>query len=232
MGKRLVSRILCLLVAIVLPTSLFAEDSDRAMLYSGGTVSLNGSASPASSVIFSGDLIQTTAGSVAKINALGSSLIVLADSQVQFESNAVTLQHGGVAVSTSKGMATHAGDLTVTPVASVWTQFDVTDLDGKVQIAARKGDLTLDDGNGTTTLAQGQQTTIDESQKQTTADESNKNNKKKKKRKTGGAVPASSGQFLDSKVALIAGGAAIVGVTTWVLIQGGSPKTPVSPSKP
>jgi hypothetical protein len=79
-------------VAIVLPTSLFAEDSDRAMLYSGGTVSLNGSASPASSVIFSGDLIQTTAGSVAKINALGSSLIVLADSQVQFESNAVTLQ--------------------------------------------------------------------------------------------------------------------------------------------
>jgi len=231
-GKRLVSRILCLLVAIVLPTSLFAEDSDRAMLYSGGTVSLNGSASPASSVIFSGDLIQTTAGSVAKINALGSSLIVLADSQVQFESNAVTLQHGGVAVSTSKGMATHAGDLTVTPVASVWTQFDVTDLDGKVQIAARKGDLTLDDGNGTTTLAQGQQTTIDESQKQTTADESNKNNKKGKKRKTGGAVPASSGQFLDSKVALIAGGAAIVGVTTWVLIQGGSPKTPVSPSKP
>src|SRR6202795_824752 len=216
-------------MAIVLPTSLFTADSDRAMLYSGGTVSLNGSASPASSVIFSGDLIQTTAGSVAKINALGSRLIVLADSQVQFESNAVTLQHGGVAVSTSKGMATHAGDLTITPVASVWTQFDVTDLDGKVQIAARKGDLTLDDGNGTTTLAQGQQTTIDESQKQTTADESDK---KKKKRKSGGAVPASSGQFLDSKVALIAGGAAIVGVTTWVLIQGGSPKTPVSPSKP
>ena len=227
--KCLVSRILCLLMAIVLPTSLFAADSDRAMLYSGGTVSLNGSASPASSVIFSGDLIQTTAGSVAKINALGSSLIVLADSRVQFESNAIILEHGGVAVSTSKGMAAHAGDLTVTPVASVWTQFDVTDLDGKVQIAARKGDLTLDDGNGTTTLAQGQQTTIDESQKQTTADESDK---KKKKRKSGGAVPASSGQFLDSKVALIAGGAAIVGVTTWVLIQGGSPKTPVSPSKP
>jgi hypothetical protein len=219
-------------MAIVLPTSLFAADSDRAMLYSGGTVSLNGSASPASSVIFSGDLIQTTAGSVAKINALGSSLIVLADSQVQFESNAVILQHGGVAVSTSKGMATHAGDLTVTPAASVWTQFDVTDLDGKVQIAARKGDLMLDDGNGTTTLAQGQQTTIDESQKQTTADESDNKKKKKKKRKTAGAVPASSGQFLDSKVALIAGGAAIVGVTTWVLIQGGSPKTPVSPSKP
>jgi hypothetical protein len=225
--KCLVSRVLSLLMAIVLPTSLFAADSDRAMLYSGGTVSLNGSASPASSVIFSGDLIQTTADSVAKINALGSSLIVLADSRVQFESNAIILEHGAVAVSTSKGMATHAGDLTVTPVASVWTQFDVTDLDGKVQIAARKGDLTLQDGNGTTTLAQGQQTTIDESQKQT--DESDK---KKKKRKSAGATPASVGGILDSKVALIAGGAAIAGVTTWVLIQGGSPKTPVSPSKP
>ena len=217
-------------MAIVVPTSLFAADSDRAMLYSGGTVSLNGSASQ-SSVVFSGDLIQTAAGSVAKINARGSSLIVFADSRVQFGGNAIILEHGGVAVSTSKRMATHAGDITVTPAANIWTQFDVTDLDGKVQIAARKGDLTLDDGNGTATLAQGQQTTVDESQKQTTVDESGK--KKKKKRKNAGAVPAASGGLLDSKVALIAGGAAVAGVTTWVLIQGtSSPKPPVSASKP
>ena len=53
-------------------------------------------------------------------------------------------------------MPTRAGDRTVTPAASVWTQFEVTSLDGAVQILASKGDLTVDDGTGTTTLAQGQ----------------------------------------------------------------------------
>jgi len=102
----------------------------------------------------------------------------------------------------------------------VWTQFDVTNLDGKVQIAARKGDLTIDDGTGTTTLAQGQQTTVDESQKQ-----------KKKKRNgpdgAGGAALGATGGILDSKVVIGIGLAAVAGVTTWVLVQGGEPVSPV-----
>ena len=50
-------------------------------------------------------------------------------------------------------MATRAGDVAVTPTADVWAQFDVTKVNGKVQIGARKGDLTVDDGTETTTLA-------------------------------------------------------------------------------
>jgi hypothetical protein len=184
------------------------------MLYSNGTTWLNGSSLPKSSAIFTGDLVQTTAGSVAKINALGSSLIVLSDSLVQFEGNAVKLEHGGVTVSTSREMATRAGDVTVTPTASAWTQFDVTNVDGKVQIAARKGDLTIDDGARTTMLAQGQQTTRDESEPQ--------ENKKRKK----GAAPAGAGGILDSKVAIGIGVAAVAGLTTWVLIQGDEPVSP------
>ena len=146
-------------MVVIVPAALFAADSGVAMVYSNGNTWLNGSSLPKSSAIFSGDLVQTTAGSVAKINASGSSLIVLSDSLVQFEGNAVKLEHGGVAVSTSKAMATRAGDVTVTPTASVWTQFDVTDVDGKVRIAAKKGDVTVDDGAGPTLLAQGQETT-------------------------------------------------------------------------
>lgn len=219
MRTALIQRILSCILAVIVPAALFAADSAAAMLYSNGTAWLNGSSLAKSSAIFSGDLVQTPGGSVAKINASGSSLTVLADSLVQFEGNAVKLEHGGVAVSTSKAMAARTGDVTVTPAASVWTQFDVTNLDGKVQIAAMKGDLTIDDGTDTTTLAQGQQTTVDESQKQ----------KKKRKKGAGGAAPGATGGILDSQVVRGIGLAAVAGITTWVLVQGDEPVSPVKP---
>ena len=101
-------------------------------------------------------------------------------------------------------------------------------MDGKVHIAARKGDLTISDNTGTTTLAQGQQTTREES---ASSEEKNKNpeENKKKKRRAAGAIPGAGGGILDSPVAVGIGGAAIGAVTAWVLIQGDEP---ASPSKP
>ena len=223
MRTALLQKVLGCIMVVVVPAVVFAAaDSDAAMLYSNGTARLNGSSLPRSSAIFSGDLVQTPADSVAKINALGTSLLVLSDSLVQFEGDAVRLERGGVAVSTSKGMATHAGKVTVTPKESVWTQFDVTKVDGQIQITAQKGDLTVSDGAGTTTLAQGQQTTREESQPQPPE------TKKKKKRKGGGAVPGASGGILDSPLAIGIGVGAVGGLATWVLLQSDEP---VSPSK-
>jgi hypothetical protein len=215
-------KILTCIMAVILPASMFAADSGAAMLYSNGTTWLNGSSLPKSSAVFLGDLIQTAPGTVAKINASGSSLMVLSDSLVEFEGSGVSVDHGGVTVSTSKAMATHAGDITVIPKAAVWTQFEVSSVDGKVQIVAKKGDLTLDDGQETTTLAQGQQTTREESEQQ---------KKKKKKKRSGAAVPAGQGGILDSRVAVGVGAAAIAAIGTWVLLQGGTP-VPVSASTP
>ena len=124
------------------------------MLYSHGTALLNGNSVARSSAIFSGDLVQTSRDSVANINATGSSVLVLNESLVQYEGGAVKLEHGGVTISTSKLLATRAGGVTVTPKAGVWTEFEVRDVDGKVEIAARKGDLTISDAKGTTTLSQ------------------------------------------------------------------------------
>jgi len=119
-------------------------------------------------------------------------------------------------------MATRAGEVTVSPAANVWTEFEVRDVDGTVQIAARKGDLTISDDSGTTaTLAQGQETTRDDSQSQD-------DKKKKKKKKAAGAAPAAKGGILDSPWALGIGGGAIAGATAWVLIRGDEP---VSPAK-
>src|SRR5580692_3448544 len=158
--RKLVSCVLLLMV----PASLFAADQPDAVLYSHGTAQLNGNNIRRSSAIFSGDLVQTNADSVANINATGSTVLVLNDSLVQYEGSTLNLEHGGVTISTSKLLATRAGAVTVSPVSGVWTEFDVRDVDGNVRIVARKGDLSIKDDSGTTTLAQGQETTRDDSQ--------------------------------------------------------------------
>jgi hypothetical protein len=216
MRTALLQKVLSCIMVIVVPAALFAADSNLAMLYSNGTALLNGSSLARSSAIFPGDVVQTTADSVAKINAVGTSLMVLADTLVQFEGHAVKLEQGGVAISTSKGMAARTGEVTVTPKGSVWTQFDVRSMDGQIQVTAQKGDVTVSDGAGTTTLAQGQETTREESQPP-------QNEKKKKKRRAGGAIPGAGGGILDSPILIGIGFGAVAGLTTWVLIQGDQP---------
>jgi hypothetical protein len=225
MMRALCVEILSCVMAVIFPAAVFAADQPAAMLYSHGTALLNGNSIERSSAIFSGDLVQTNVDSVANINALGSIVLVLNDSLVQYEGSAVKLEHGGVTISTSKLLATRAGGVTVSPAAGVWTEFEVRDVDGTVRIVSRKGDLTISDDTGTTTLAQGQQTTREESQSQD--DSQSQGNKKPKKKVAGGAAPAAAaGGILSSPVAIGIGGGAILGATAWVLIQGGAPASP------
>lgn len=216
----------CVLIALF-PGSLFAADSNAAMLYTNGSAWVNGTHVPrSSSAIFFGDLLQTRSDSVANINEPGSTITVLADSLVEFQGTSLDIEHGGVTVSTSRGVATTAGDVKVTPVSNTWTEFNVTDVNGTVRIAARKGDLTVNDGKSTVLLAQGQETTRDDS----TADNNDKDKKKKHNKKSQpGAYPAAGGGMLNSPYAVGAGAAAIIGVTTWVLVKSDNPASPVKP---
>src|ERR1019366_4908984 len=210
----------CVLVLIV-PASLFAADSGAAMLYANGAAWLNGSHVPNSSAIFVGDLVQTRSDSAANIHAPGSSITVLGDSLVQFEGTSLKVEHGSVDVATSKGVATTAGDVRVAPASNAWTEFNVTDVDGTVKIAANKGDLLVTDDNGTVPLPQGQQTTRDEQSDQSdkSTDTDTNKDKKKKKKRAAGAAPAAGGGVLSSPVAVGIGAAAIGGVTIWVLTR-------------
>ena len=217
-------KILSSLLVLILPGALFAADRPAAMLYSHGTALLNGHSIARSSAIFFGDQVQTNADSAANINASGSIVLVLNDSLVEYQDDAVQLEHGGISVSTSKLLATRAGDITVFPAASVWTEFEVRDVDGRVLIAARKGDLTISDETGTTTLAQGEQTTREDSA------DSEQDKKKKRRRKGAAAAPAAAeGGVFNSPIAVGIGGAAILGGALWVFVQGG--EQPASPTK-
>jgi hypothetical protein len=223
MMKALHLKILGCMMAVIFPAGLIAADQPAAMLYSHGTALLNGTSIARSSAVFPGDLVETVADSAANINASGSIVLILNDSLVQYEGSTVKLEHGGVTVSTSKLLTTRAGDVTVSPATGVWTEFEVRDVDGRVEIAARKGDLTIGDDTGTSTLQQGQETTRDDSQSQS-------DNKKKKKKKgaDGQAPAAATGGLLDSPLAIGIGGGAILGATAWVLTRS---EQPASPSK-
>ena len=226
MGRSAFRGLVSCVLMVLFPGSLFAADSNAAMLYinNNGAAWVNGAHVPrASSAIFSGDLLQTRSDSVANINESGSSITVLADSLVQFQGSSVDIQHGGITVSTSKGIAATAGDIKITPASNTWTEFNVTDVDGTVRIAARKGDLSISDGKDVVTLAQGQDTTRDESSGTAS------NGKKKNKRRATGAAPAAGGGIMNSPLAIGLGAGAIVGLTTWVLVKNDNPASPTRP---
>jgi len=223
MGMCAFGRMVSCVLLLIVPASLFAADTGTAaMLYADGAAWVNGSHVPKSSAIFAGDLVQTRSDSAANIHAPGASITVLGDSLVQFEGTSLKVEHGGVSVSTSKSIGATAGDVKVSPVSDAWTEFNITDTDGTVRIAARKGDLTITDDSGTVTLAQGQETTRDEQ-----SDQSDK--KKKDKKRAAGAAPAAGGGVLNSPVAIGVGLAAVGGVTAWVLLRNDSPVSPAVP---
>ena len=214
----------CCLLAILFPAQvMLAGETASAMLYTNGAAWLNGSEVPKSAAVFSGDMLQTRPDSTASIQSNGSSVMVLADSLVKFEGPAVELEHGAVRVTTSRGLAARAGDVTVKPAANTtWTEFQVTDVDGRVQIAANKGDLTVQDDKGTTTVTQGQQTTRD--------DTTDTEKKKKKRRKGTGAAPAAGGGIMSSPPVVYGGLAALGGATIWILTRSEPPVSPACPS--
>jgi hypothetical protein len=136
----------------------------------------------------------------------------------------VELEHGAVRVTTSRGLAARAGDVTVKPASNSWTEFQVTDVDGRMQIAANKGDLTVQDDQGTTTVTQGQQTT---------RDDTNDTEKKKKKRRRGsGAAPAAGGGIMSSPQVVYGGLAAAGAVGVWVWLRSEQPASPACPTNP
>jgi len=214
------------LLAILFPAQMMlAGETASAMLYTNGSAWLNGSEVPKSAAVFLGDMLQTRPDSTASIQSNGSSVMVLADSLVKFEGPAVEIEHGGVRVTTSRGLAARAGDVTVKPAANTWTEFQVTDVDGRMQIAANKGDVTVQDDKGTTTtVTQGQQTTRD--------DTTNPEKKKKKRRRGTGAVPAASGGIMSSTPVLYGGLAAVGGAAVWVWTRQEPPVSPACPANP
>jgi hypothetical protein len=211
----MIRKYICWFMVIAWPVSLLAADSGAAMLHSNGKAWINGALTPASAAVFPGDLVQTESDAAASLSSTGSSVAILPGSLVKFESRRLGLDHGSVAVATSQKLATRAGSVTITPTAYTWTEFQVSEKDGRVMVVARKGDVSVQDESGTSTVAAGERTTryFNSSDRD----------------KGGGAVPAGGGGLLDSPLVIGIGGAAVITLTIWALLQSSKPFSPSNP---
>ena len=210
-------RLIILICLILLrPTSLFA--GNPAMLTAIISNNSNGNTVSSSSALFVGDSVATQADSAATINTPGSMVLIEPDSWVHFQGNALSMEHGDVVVTTSKGMEVRVGRYVIAPPAFGVTKFEVSDSGGVLKIFARQGSVTISDGASTTVLAEGQEATRDDSEVA----------------RGKGAPPAADGGFHRSKkkaAAFIILGAA-GGTTAGVLLATRGGSSPVSPAVP
>jgi hypothetical protein len=165
---------LCWVMVVLCPLSLTAADTGSAVLRSEGGVWVNGMEVAGSTVVFSGDLIETKPGFVANLDAEGSAVLIQPESVIKFQGTFLTLEHGGVSVGTSTAMSVHMNCIKVEPVSLERTQYDVADSSGTVQVAAHKSDVNITQGglqktapdsksSQSATVHEGQQATRDES---------------------------------------------------------------------
>lgn len=217
-------KLVCGVMLAVLPTSLMAQDSARAMLHDEGGAWINGSPAPKSSTIFLHDSLRTEKENKARIDADGSTVTVEPETIVQFEGDELVLEHGSLQVNTWRGMRVRVNCVTVSPPAQEWTRYDVTDVDGRVLVLAHQNDVKIHYSGPTTwrskhveladvTVYQGGQATHED-----TCGEAPR-------------LPAAPGgvpPFMNGTLAKIVGVAVVVGVTCWALCR----KNPMSPDSP
>jgi len=224
-GVPALRKVVCWVMVVLCPLSLAAADQGSAMLHSEGGVWVNGSEVTGSIAVFSGDLIETKPGFAANLDAEGSSVLIQPESIVKFQGMLVSLEHGSVAVGTSTKMAVQVKCIKVEPVSSERTQYEVADLSGTVQIAARKNDVSISQSGGagkTASESGAAQSEIVHEGEQATRDEA----------KVCGTAPQpeNPGNALNSKWLKIGAGVAGGGLLLCLLLCKGA--SPISPSAP
>ena len=133
---------------VIVPVSLLGQtgqgQTGAAVLHAQGGVWINGYEARDSSAVFPGDLVETKPGSLANLSLDGSTVLIQPESVAKLQTNLLELDHGSVFVGTSKNFKVRVNCLTVVPVLNEWTQYEVNNLNGNVQVAARKDDVNVD----------------------------------------------------------------------------------------
>jgi len=197
-----------------------------AVLRTQGGVWVNGYEAQDYSAVFPGDLLETKVGSQATLNMEGSTVLIQPEAVAKLQNNLLELDHGSVSVGTSKSFKVRVNCITVVPVLNEWTQYDVTNLNRTIQVAARKNDVNvereLDHRTPSPQTEASRGSTVHEAE-QKGFDESEICGPP--------ARPAGAGTTVNPK--WIAVGAAGVGVLVCILLCRGTPsKPPISPSTP
>lgn len=217
--------LVCGVIVVVVPASLAAQTTDRALLRHTGGTWLNGSPAPETSAIFADYLIQTQKGHSANMEADGTSALIQEETITQFEQDELMLDHGSLQLSTTRQFRVRVNCITVTPVKADATRYGVIDVNGKVRVTAYKNDVRIhykqnsernakQSGSSDFIIHEGEQATRDEHCGAAAM--------------PNGAIDA-KGAILNSPWAKGIGVALIGGVTCWILCTS---DVPLSPSVP
>lgn len=223
---------LCWLIAVVLPLSSFGqalpEKSPAAILHADGGVWVNGYEAHDSSAIFAGDVIETKTGASANLSLEGSTVLIAPEAVSKFQGDLLELDHGAVSVTTSRAFKVRVNCIRVVPVLNDWTQYVVSDLNGTVQVGARKLDVNVEHerGRGKEAAEPGS------SQERASVHEGEQKSYVESEVCGAAARPKTAGLGISPK--WIAAGAAGAGLLILLLIHGGggSPQQPISPATP
>jgi hypothetical protein len=197
-----------------------------AILHTQGGVWINGYEARDASAVFPGDLLETKQGSSANLSLDGATVLIQPESVAKLQTNLLDLDHGGVLVGTSKSFKVRVHCITVVPVLNEWTQYEVINVNGTIQVAARKNDVRVErewDSKKPAPQTEASRGSIVHESEQKSFDQS----------EICGAParPAGASSGLNPK--WIAGGvAAGTGILLCVLLCGGGGKTPLSSSVP
>jgi len=213
-------------MVVVVPLALLGQ-TPAAILHTQGGVWVNGYEARDSSAIFSGDLLETKSGFSSTLAMEGTSVLIQPESVAKFQGDLLVLDHGSVAVETSKSFKVKVNCITVVPVVNEWTQYEVTDVNGTVQVAARKLDV-----NVARESRQPKPTPETEAATAGSVHEGEQKNYDVSTLCGAPAQPTGAGSALNPKWIAVGAGGVGAGVLIWILIHGGGGKQPVSASQP
>ena len=203
---------------VIVPTSLLGQ-SPAAILRTQGGVWVNNYEAKDGSAVFTGDVLETRPGFSANLSLEGSELVIQTESVTKFQADFLELDHGSTAVRTSKSFAVRVNCLRVVPVAGEWTQYEVSDVNGTVQVTAhqREVNVEIEGAHGKTsedvagsrggTVHEGEQHSYTESDLCRSPERS-----------------APAGPAINPK--WIPVGAGVAGVLIWIAVRGGGGSTP------
>lgn len=127
---------------VIIPVTLLGQ-TPAAILHTQGGVWVNGYEARDSSTVFEGDSLETKQAFSGTLTLEGTSVLLQPETVGKFYGDVFVLDHGSVAVETSRSFKVRVNCITVTPVQSDFTQYEVTDVNGIVRVAARKLDVNV-----------------------------------------------------------------------------------------
>jgi hypothetical protein len=143
MSVSVIRCMICLVLAAAVPLSLLGQ-TPSAILHTQGGVWVNLYEAHDSTAVFTGDLLETKPGFSATLTLEGSTVLIQPGSVATLRAGLLELDHGSVSVTTSTSFKVKVNCLTVVPISNEWNQYDVTDVNGSIQVAAHKSDVNVE----------------------------------------------------------------------------------------